>query len=183
MRRKSVITLANEKVPFPQAAQWAGIDVWDDVSPERGAKVYCPFGEVEHPDGGLEPAMRVYQDHGWCFAEDRYFTVTSLLAEVWQVSRAEAAAGALQRIGYIPPSYDELYDAAVRDPEPDEGALATALITWCAGQRDDWSTVQYVPAVARMLSRCLGLLPLVHDEADCQVWLDASKQAMQRVLP
>lgn len=183
MPEKSLAALANEKVPFPLAAQWAGIDVYDDVSAERGVKVYCPFGEVEHPDGGLEPAMRIYRDHGWCFAEGRYFTVVSLLAEVWQTSRAETAAEALRRIGYVPASYAHLFETAQRDPEPDTDALAGALVIWCEQRcQADWTTVQYLPDVARMLARCLGLLPLVKDEADCRTWLAVSKEAMQRVL-
>ena len=36
---------------------------------EHGLKIYCPFEEFAHADGGAEPALRVYPDHGWCFAE------------------------------------------------------------------------------------------------------------------
>jgi hypothetical protein len=174
---KGIIALANEKVPFAQAAAWAGIAVIGET--ERGLKVYCPFGSVEHPDGGLEPAMRVYPDHAWCFAESRYFSVVSLLAEVWQVTREEAAAEAMSRSGYKPADYAERFTAAGnREQEPDRDALAAALVTWCEAHVPSWKTAQYEMPVARALSRCLGLLPLVRDSADCETWLTAAKQAM-----
>jgi hypothetical protein len=185
LAEKSLVRLADEKVPFTLAAQWAGVDIWDEVG-ERGVKVYCPFGEVEHPDGGLEPAMRVYSDHGWCFAESKYFSVTSLLAAVWEVTRAEAAAEALSRAHYTPASYAHLFTEAQASPEPDADALAATLVVWCESQCErqggSWAAVSTSPAVARQLARCLGLLSLVRTEEDCETWLNASKQAMQRVL-
>lgn len=181
MRAKSLTRLANEHVPFPLAASWVGVEVYDSPG-ERGVKTYCPFGSTEHPDGGLEPALRVYADHGWCFSETRYLSVVSLLAEAWEVSRDYAAAEALRRVNYRPVSYAQLFEEASADPEPDTDALAGALVTWCGAQRSDWKQAQYSPAIASMLSRCLGLLPLVRSSEDCVTWLTASKQAMQRVL-
>ena len=178
---KSLTRLANEHVPFPLAARWAGIEVYDEPG-ERGIKTYCPFGEVEHPDGGLEPSLRVYIDHGWCFAESRYFTVVSLLSEIWETSRNEAAEEALRRVNYKPASYAHLFEQADKDPEPDQDALANALVIWCMSRRPDWKEAQYSPAIASMLARCFGLLPLVRDGNDCDVWLSTAKQAMQRVL-
>lgn len=181
-RQRSLITLANEKVPFPVAAGWAGVEVYADPG-ERGIKTYCPFGAVEHPDGGDEPSLRVYADHGWCFAEDRYLTVVSLLAEVWQVTREDAAAEALQRHGYVPANYAQLFDAADRDPPPDKEALAGALTAWCERTCPDWHRqATDDPVVAHQLATCLGLLPLVHTAEDCETWLGACKQAMAKVL-
>lgn len=181
MRRKSIVRVANEVVLFPQAAAWAGIDV-PYQSGERGVKVYCPFGTTEHPDGGTEPAMRVYPDHGWCFAESRYFSVVSLLAEVWQVPREEAAETALDRIGWKPQDYGKRFAQAAAAPEPDEDALAAALVTWCETMFPDWRERQYDARVSRCLAHCLGLLPLVHSAGDCEIWLGAVKQAMTSVL-
>lgn len=185
MSPKSIVALANEKVPFATAVSWAGIQVFG--STERGQKVYCPFGAVEHPDGGMEPAMRVYPDHAWCFAESKYFSVVSLLAEVWQVTREEAATEALTRSGYKPADYAERFATAGScEQEPDQDALAAALLIWCEawceryGAR--WRAVQYEEAVAAIRARCLGLLPLVYDLGDCDIWLAASKEAMARVM-
>lgn len=186
-RIKSLARLADEKVPFPLAARWAGVAVHEG-SAERGIKTWCPFGAFEHPDGGAEPSFRVYPDHGWCFAEVRYFSVVTLLAAVWELDRQDAAAEALRRIGWVPVSYAHLFEQAARDPEPDADALAGALVTWCEaycrdqGGQPGWKALQYEPEVAGLLSRCLGLLPLVHTGEDCRTWLDASKRAMQQVL-
>lgn len=181
MRRQSLASLANGTVPFPAAARWAGITVHEG-SAERGIRAYCPFGEVGHPDGGRDPALRVYPDHGWCFACGKYFTPVSLLAEVWQLGREDAAAEALRRAGHVPVTYAHLFERAARPPEPDAGALAAALVTWCRARCPQWADAQYRPGVALALSRCLGLLPLVASEDDCATWLAACKQAMQRAL-
>jgi hypothetical protein len=191
VRKRSIIALVNEKVPFPLAARWAGLEVYDDSPGERGIKTYCPFGVVEHPDGGAEPSLRVYADHGWCFAEGRYFSVVSLLAEVWQLDREDAAAEALKRAGYVPASYSHLFEQAGTEPPPDRDALAAALVTWCEcwctverhyGRPAQWKELQYHPAVSRQLSRCLGLLSLVQAAGDCDIWLSAAKKAMNKVL-
>lgn len=181
MRSKSLAALANARVPFVLAAQWAGIEVYGEPG-ERGIRAWCPFGPVEHPDGGSEAAMRVYSDHGWCFSESRYFSVTSLLAEVWQLEREDAAAEALRRFGYVPADYAHLFAQASAPPLPDRDELAAALVTWCEAQCRSWRQAAYHPGVSRQLSRCLGLLPLVVTGEDCETWLNAAKEAMQEVL-
>jgi hypothetical protein len=158
-------------VPFPAAAEWAGI-------PAGGRnKVHCPFG-FEHDDGGAEQALRVYPDHGYCFAEQRYFTVTSFLSAVWEVTREDAAIEALRRWGWRPADYAHLWADAVREREPDRDALRAALDTWCSARAREWKTRQYDPAVADRLARCYGLLPLVRTADDCGKWLAACKSAM-----
>lgn len=177
--KRSLTAVANARVPFPLAASWAGV-----ISGEHGdgVKVRCPFGAVEHSDGGKEPALRVYHDHGWCFAENRYFSTVSLLAEVWQVSREDAAVEALARIGYKPADYAHLWEQAAREPEPDRGALARALTDWCFTECPDWAQRRVMPEVAWALGRCLGLLPGVHSADDCLTWLAGSQYVMARVL-
>jgi hypothetical protein len=178
---KGLVRLADVKVPFPLAAQWAGVEVWSDPG-ERGVKTWCPFGAAEHPDGGTEQAMRVYSDHAWCFAESRYFSVTGLLAEVWQLDREDAAAEALRKVGHVPADYAHLFTEASRGLPPDREELAAALVTWCEAQCGTWREAQYQLGVSSQLSRCLGLLPLVCSEEDCGTWLGAAKEAMRRVL-
>jgi hypothetical protein len=183
MARPSLVAVANRHVPFPTACRWAGIEFYGEAQ-ERGTKVYCPFGEFEHPDGGREPALRIYPDHGWCFAENRYFSPVSLLADVWRVSRDDAAAQALDKAGYVPADYAHLWEHAQRVPPPDRDALAQALTAFCEGVFPDWRRAQYDdPRVRTQLARCLGLLPLVETEEHCKVWLDACKRAMLQVMP
>lgn len=173
LRRKSLVTIANERVPFLTAAAWAGLG---SGGRDRGMKVSCP-------SCGEQSAMRVYPGHGWCFSERRYFTPVSLLAEVWDMDREDAAVRALDKIGYVPASYAHLWEDAARPPEPAREELARALQTWCAANCPDWTARQFEPAVSRLLSRCLGLLPAVHTAEDCTLWLDGCKAAMRRVLP
>lgn len=167
--------VADRVVPFPLAARWAGIDVGGRN------KTHCPFG-FGHDDGGREQAFRVYDDHGYCFAESKYFSVTTLLATVWEVSREDAAARALRDYGWRPASYAHLWAEAAKPPEPDRDALSKALDTWCSGQCEDWDQRQYEDKVADRLARCRGLLPLVHTEDDCTRWLEACKRAMAPYL-
>jgi hypothetical protein len=172
---ESLPSVANRVIPFPLAAKWAGVDAGGR------AKAHCPFG-FEHDDGGREQAFRVYPDHGWCFAEQRFFTVTSLLAAVWEVSRDDAAAEALRRYGWKPASLAHLWEGVTREPEPDRGALRAALSTWCSSRCPDWAERQYDPAAAGRLGQCFGLLPLVTSEQDCEKWLAAAKKAMAPYL-
>jgi hypothetical protein len=176
---ESLISLANRKVSFTLAASWAGVEVWG--AGDRGTKVHCPFG-LNHPDGGMEPAMRVYRDHGYCFAETRYFSTVSLLAEVWQLSWDDAAVQALDKIGYKPVSHAHLWAEACREPAPDLEALTRALTVFCEGIDPEWKKTQYEVNVASVLGRCLGLLPLVKTRADWEQWLDSCKIVMRKCI-
>jgi hypothetical protein len=172
-RKRSLYAVANERVSFDTAMAWAGAG--STGARERGMKVTCP-------SCGEQGALRVYPDHGWCFGEQQYFSPVGLLAEVWDMDREEAAIKALDRIGYVPASYAHLWDEAQRECEPALDDLSAALRTWCEASCPDWRARQYDDAVARALSRCLGLLPAVRTEADCRKWLTVSKTVMGRVL-
>lgn len=179
-KKKSLIGIANTKIPFPLAARWAGLDVWGGDA-ERGVKVYCPFGEFEHPDGGKDPAMRVYADHGWCFAESRYFTVVSLLAEVWGLSKEDAAVKALDDFGWKPPTVESMWAEANREPAVDQDSLARALVIFCQTLAD-FEQRRLEGPVSDKLSQCLRLLPRVRTPEDGAKWLSACQQAMLAVL-
>jgi hypothetical protein len=172
-RGRTLYAIANERVSFDKAMQWAGQD--GAVTRERGVKVTCPSCD----EAG---ALRVYPNHGWCFAEQRYFSPVGLLAEVWEMDNETAAKAALDKIGYAPPGYPELWEAAQRPPEPALDDLATALRLYCARVCPDWATQQYDDAVADLMARCLGALRVVRTEEDCRKWLAVTKTAMGRVL-
>jgi hypothetical protein len=173
IRVRPLAAIANEQVPFTTAAKWAGLG---SDTRDRGLKTACP-------SCGEAGAMRVYPGHGYCFAERRGFSSVSLLAEVWEMSREAAAVAALEKIGYRPPGYEDLWEGVQREPEVAREALATALRTWCAANCPDWTRVQYDGDVARVLPACLARLPLVRTEADCTLWLEKCKQVMGRVFP
>lgn len=170
--KRSLASIANERVPFLKAAEWAGLGGHER---ERGLKVTCP-------SCGGQGALRVYPGHAYCFSERRGYTTVTLLAEVWEMDRESAAIRALNMIGYVPPGYAMLFEQAAREPEPAREHLATALRTWCEASVPDWRTRQYDPEVAAVLARCLSLLPLVRTEDQCARWLAGCKRAMARVL-
>ncbi len=178
---ESLAATANRLVPFPLAASWAGVGHGDAA--ERGsAKDWCPFSFL-HLDGGAEKAFRVYQDHGWCFAERRYFTSVSLLAAVWGLEREEAAAEALKRVDHVPVTYAHLWEEVQRPQDPGREFLAGALREWCRGNLPGWESLQYDQAVSARLAACLALLPRVNSADDCQRWLEGCKKAMGMAAP
>jgi hypothetical protein len=174
-RKQSLTEAAGEVIPMPLAASWAGIGTGGR------AKAYCPFG-FDHPDGGTEPALRVYRDHAWCFSCQLYFTVSSLLAAVWELPEEDAAAEALRRHGWKPADYAHLWEEASRPPAPDREALAKALETWCRAACPDWEERQYDDVVAEKTARLRGLLHLVTTEFECRTWLQACKTILRPYL-
>jgi hypothetical protein len=178
----SPVALANRRVPFATACRWADVDVPGDV-PEHGIKVYCPFGDYAHEDGGAEMAFRVYPDHGYCFACGEWFTPVKLCAVVWDCTQEEAARQMLEQAGVADPDYREQWKRLTDwSQPPDVDSLVKALRAWCAGNCPKWSVRQYDEAVAGKLADCLRLLSLVRTEKDCRAWLAGCKKAMASVL-
>ena len=179
---QSPVALANRLVPFATACRWAGIDVPGGV-PEHGIKVYCPFGEYSHSDGGAEMAFRVFPDHGWCYAEAMYFSPVKICAVTWDCTDTEAARQMLELAGYADPDYREQWKRLTDwSQPPDVDALASALRAWCSGNDPQWRVRQYDSGVAAKLAACLGLLSRVRTEEDCRAWLAGCKKAMAQVL-
>jgi hypothetical protein len=182
VRKPSLVALANSHVRIEQACRWTGMDV-PDVDVGGSIKVWCPFGELYHPDGGAEAAMRVYpaSNHAWCFACSEYFTPVRLCAVTWHQTYQEVALELLDRVGYKPASYAEHWQAAAAPaPELGRGEAAQALRVWAAGL-PEWDRLQYDPAVAEYLGRCLDLLEVVQSAGELSTWLEGSKRVMERV--
>jgi hypothetical protein len=171
-KRLSRIATADREVSFAQAASWTGL--LDGGTRARGTKTSCPFC---FDGGGTDPAFRIYEDHGFCFAENRFYSTTRLLAAFWQVSMEDAADKALKQIGWRPPTVENLWKEASADPPPAIGALETALRTYC-GTLPGWKDLQYTSSVGGMLATCLALLPTIKSEAECVEWLSRCKAIM-----
>lgn len=177
----SAIPVAN-KIPFVTACRYAGMH---DVPPPKfgGARAFCPFGEFSHPDQGVERALRVYHDHGYCFAESLYLSPVKIFALMNDLDDEAAATELLILDGYKPRSYEQLWAEVTNwHQEPDRGELAAALRAWCAGTYPDWNNRQYDPLVSDALARCLGLLGYVKTESDCTYWLQMSKTVMTQYM-
>jgi hypothetical protein len=173
MTQKSLIAIANERVPFTTALAWAGISAGERG---RGVKVTCPFC-------GGSGSLRVWSDHGFCFSERKSVTAVRLLAGHWDMEWEDAAIQALERIGYVPPDYAEKFAELVRtQPEPARDELADALRIWCAARCPDWQARQFDPFTSKVLSACLAKLPLVKSAGDCDAWLGRCKIIMGKAL-
>jgi hypothetical protein len=171
-RRPTLTEIANDRISFHQALAWAGIHTG---MRERGMKVDCPVC-------GGDNSLRVWPDHGWCFSCRKYLSAVTLLAQKWDMRNPDAAFLALDKIGYVPPGYEELWEEARRGPEPARETLGEALRIWCEANCPGWSARQFEPALAVPLSRCLGLLPSVRTEEECDEWLRRCKRVMGKAL-
>lgn len=170
-RPLSPVAEANRRIPFDTALGWAARAVGTRT---RGVKGTCPLCGS---DGGI----RVFPDHGYCFSERRYISVVTLLAEVWEMEREDAALKALDMHGIKPVTLAHLWEHAQRTPEVARAELAEALAIWCGANIPGWPERQYEPAVSAKRAACLALLPRVQTEAECERWLAVCKEVMRRV--
>jgi hypothetical protein len=170
-RPPTLTDLADTHVPWATALRWAKLN----APLERGNRDDCPAC-------GSRGAFRAYDDHGFCWNCRGYFSVTGLLAVVWEMDLEDAALRALDQIGYVPLSFAHRWEHVQREIAPDPGQLELALVTWCEAACPEWTRRRYDKAVANRLARCLGLLPKVKTSQDAETWLSACKQVMGRCL-
>jgi hypothetical protein len=172
--------LLARKVPMWKACRAVGMRV---APRSDGAKTWCPFGHLFHPDGGDEPAFRLYGDHAFCFACWKYWTPSRLCADAWDVPEEVAAARLLDETDTRPPSWEERWDQIVSPEPPDLSQLADALRIYCSGEvQHAWEQARLDPGVSRMLTGCLGYLGQVTDDKSAREWLDLAKSVMGSAL-
>lgn len=172
-RQPSLVSVANQRVPFLKALEWAGTVAGRR---DRGMKVTCPLC-------GGSASMRVFADHGFCYSERLWVSPVRLLAEHWDMEWEDAADEALGRIGYIPPDYARrAAELLAAEPEAARDDLGDALRIWCEASCPDWRARQYDPFTARVLAACLARLPLVRSGSDCDAWLEGCKRIMGKAL-
>ncbi len=188
--RRSPIGLANEQIAITFACQLIGMDIPDDIGYGRSMKVRCPFGDLYHRDGGVDPSFRIYPDgnSAHCFNCSQSYSPVWLVATAWGITARQAAVELLERAGVTPPVdlADAWQRAADRRTTPNITLLAEALKTFCARVATeagvDWEDAQFTPSVAGVLSRCLGLLDHVTDDTGATQWLVACKTIMRRSI-
>lgn len=148
-------------------------------------KVHCPFGDLYHSDGGIDPAMRIYPDgnYAYCFNCSTKHTPVALAARALGLEWRTAAVHLLDRVGYRPLDTITAFEQA-RDhvPELNRALLADALKTYCRRICPSWTRRQFERSVAVTLDRCLTLLDLVRTPDDVTMWLSRCKQVMTRTL-
>ncbi len=175
-----------EQIGILAACSLIGMDIPPGAAEGRAVKVHCPFGEIHHADGGIEPAMRIYVEscHVHCFAGCGSFRPIALVSHAFDVTRRTALRELMDRSGYETPSsrYRNVWTEVVTHVEPDRSRLAEALKTYCRRIDPNWPHRQFERSIAAKLSRCLSLLDLVGSEQAAQQWLDGCKQAMSQTL-
>lgn len=174
----SLIGRANEQISIAQACRWADMDVSDG---EGNRKLRCPFGRYAHSDGGAQASLRLYEDtnHVYCFACAKWWSPVSLMAEVWDCTRAEAAERMCKMAGITPPDWRERWEQLQHPIPPDTALLAEALKQWCARiYGSGWEMAWSEPQVADPLAACIGVLSLVTTDEEAGTWLDSSKLVM-----
>lgn len=182
MKQKSLIAEANDRVSIVSACLLVGIDI-EDGRTEGSTKTYCPFGRLHHSDGGKEPALRIYpqSNSAYCFSCKKYFSPAGLVAEAFDITKKQAAAELLTRVGYKPISAMELWQNVQEEEiRPDTSMLGMALKTFCSRIYPDWDKLQFQSNVATSLDSCLALLDAVVTDADAELWLTLSKKVMSK---
>ncbi len=180
-RAPSPVTVANENVSITMVCRLVGMDIPEDLAYGRNVKVWCPFGDVYHTDGGDEAAMRIYVESNsvYCFAGCGYFTPVSLAAHAWDLTRRAAARELLDRAGIVTAAPASVWQAALPHDEPvDHTLLAEALKTFCRRTVPGWERRQFEPEPAALLTRCLSLLDQVVTDEDARHWLSGCKRAV-----
>jgi hypothetical protein len=169
---------ANEHYSILSACARIGMDV---EASARARKIYCPFGNVFHSDGGDEPAMRVYEDsnHAYCFACRKYFTPSILIAMAEDIPEDRAVDSMLLELGYIKTDTGERWEAASAESTVNTAALAEALHIAAARIITPWSVRQYDADVVEWMSKCLALLGKVETVEQGETWLDVTKKVLQ----
>lgn len=179
--KKSLIEEADERVSIVKVCRLIDMNV-----PEGGyGKHRCPFGDVNHSDGGVEPSFRIYTEtnSAYCFACRKYFSPVHLYAEAKDKRRSQAALDLLEFIGWKPVSRAQRW-AEIIAPEVtvDLSMLALALRTYCARICREWEEYQFIPEVTELFSKCLALLDRVRTPEDAEQWLETCKQVMRKKL-
>lgn len=181
--QRSLVSLANERVSIYKACQMVGVDANEYAGGSQ--KLYCPFGDLYHADGGMGRAFRIYPDtnSAYCFACTKYFSPVSIVALDRDMSLEAAADYLLEESGWTPPDIDSRWQAAIATIEKvDTDYLAEALKVSCERVDPLWEIHEFEPEVSALLTKCLGLLSKVQTQEDGAKWLATAKTAMHRKL-
>lgn len=177
------IRLANSEVSIIKACNMVGLDIGEFAV--ASLKLYCPFGQLYHEDGGSSRAMRVYPgtNSAYCFAGCGYFSPVKLVAMDRDMTEEAAAEYLLEEIGWVAPTYEAQWEALMAEkPVVDTASLAEALKVACSRMSPRWEALQFEEVVSTKLSQCFALLGKVHSEEDAQKWLGVTKQVMAAVI-
>lgn len=180
----SDVTRANELVRISFVCDRLGMRLPNLFDMGTGSiKTYCPFGDVNHADGGASRAFRIYpaSNSAYCFEESEYYSPVKLWAIHRGVDFRSAARDLLILVGDrdtrdLDKRWSDLQ--SYRSPSGSPGELREALQVFCGVAIPSWSSLQFYDPWSSRLSGCLELLPFVHTEEDARLWLYRCKAFM-----
>jgi hypothetical protein len=176
------IILANERMTIHEACEHIGFSVG---SISYSGKLYCPFGDLFHADGGSSKSFRIYPEtnSAHCFAGCGYFNPVKLIGKDKGLSDLQAAEYILTFTKYVPPDIDSQWDAVTSIEETvDTSYLAEALKVYCLRIAPDWEIRQFDPSISTKLRQCLELTAQVHTAQQAKKWLAVTKKVMAHEL-
>lgn len=183
---KSVIDFANTVVPIGVAISL--VDPWfKNIDSSYGGKLHCPFGHINHSDGGQEKSLRLYAatNSAFCFASCGFLNPVRVFSIAYDLKSSTAAYRVLEASGHKMPSIQERWDlAGVVDSSIDLESLQQSLIVFCRSVCGDqaWRALQYKEEIIQLLDSCFQLLELVTSELEVITWLHTCKKVMETKL-
>jgi hypothetical protein len=177
--------LANESANIVSVCRLIGMPM-PDFEFASSWKMYCPFGEVSHIDGGQAKAFRVYPETNtaYCFACGILYTPVRLLATAKDIEYDEAADMILEMAGVTEANSEERWAELTTPPTETVSTadLAEALKIFCARTVPNWKKRQLDADVSGLVQSCLDLLPRVRTQEDADKWLKAAKSVITKKL-
>lgn len=178
----SLISKANEVVDIYKVCDL--IDM--DFSGYYGstAKLYCPFGNVVHIDGGSSKAFRIYSNtnSAYCFACSEYFSPVKLYATAKDVSYREAAEIILDLSGWVEETIESKWENLTKEVEYDTSSLPEVLDLFCSRLIPSWSIERVETPYRENLAKCLEVIPKIKTQEQAIRWLEVSKSVMRKVI-
>jgi hypothetical protein len=172
--------LANGRLSIDDAVGLAGGETWG-----ANSKQWCPFGHINHIDGGVGKAFRVYPDSNtaYCFAGCGWFDPTHMVAVAKDMTDRDAALWILEYTGYREPTVESRWEAATAvHTVVDTAALAEALKVFCTRLDPMWDVHRFDEPFASTFRKCLALLDRVTTEDEAAKWLAVTKDGMRSLL-
>lgn len=179
-----LIRKANEVVSIHTVCEALGVD-FSSYYGSR-SKLYCPFGGVNHIDGGDSKAFKVYEDtnSAYCFACAQYYDPVSLYALAEDVTKESAAEALLEMSGWKEETFEEKWDRLSGGDNQgyDNSNLPEALNVYCARLDPDWVVNQLEEPFSSAIARCNAVAARVKDAAQADKWLTTSKKLMKGLI-
>jgi len=179
---RSLVEIANKHISIWEVCRLVGVDFGGYYG--TNSKLYCPFGNITHMDGGSTKAFRVYPatETAYCFGCSQFFDAVGLYSEFSDLSREEAADFLLTESGWKEETYEEKWDKLTKKTSIDTSGLSEALDIYCLKLNPEWEVICIESPYREAYASVMGVLPYVRNFSDADKWMNAAKEKMRKVL-